>query len=1068
MITPITLNVNAQEQWDNSWSYYQEIFLPIDTSLSLAIYQPIDITTKFEHPCWALDETTHSIRIICYHDSRFFELESQIYDLDFSDTNHINRCNVVFLIPPEADGTEKYYVYYDDSEKTKVYYEDHLDIEESYYRYEPIPGYPLESYYYKIIDDASIVYTISYDGQFMGYNTCQHIYKMIENSTEVLPKNAELFAAFDFKYCYEDGLFGYSSTSQEVVSKEILVNGNLMVEVGIESTSKLHDLHTIATYKYYHCPSPHSRIHAHVTHESLSDITIYSEAKTDGSYASLQLGGVKSKSIDELNIGEILPYMSFYDEQDTISSYDIDIDPEYIPTDPDIRIISIQDDIDLGVNPWFCFTEGSEGNAHSIIFYSNNVLKSGSQEQDGLQLNAFEMDYPHLPGLENNIATIQVGRNSIEPDQSHDLTIPNNFRIEYDAEFFSTKTKGSSVISEETTLFQQIVPLKPSSAILNQNQTEEKNTHNLSVYVHNSRALPMGATLSALSGLSASYINVELYKKNEFIYSENAVRLPMNALEEVQDPTLFQQLGSLFKVFDYKNISVFKKADFTNIQEGDYVIKIYRENSLLHTNRSYIAYATVNITKDETIHIWCEKEISFPIYCTDQNNKALKGLEIQIINDNHILASEYTNEQGQATILIPTVGKTYDLIVKNNGFIIHTQTINLGLFPKITDTEQHIILPVYSLQVEVSDTWGLPPYTSIHPTLHPEGFGENVLIKPTQEESGIFTFVNITPFQYTLHLSFKSFTIEEEIVISDDTTTSIQFPAIYPVSFNFFNARGSPQEDLTFHISRSSIDQIIEVSTSHTTIDIPPGEYTIRLSTQGKIISQRLISIQGEKTFDVITTEQPDFIFHLLVLVVLSMSAVTLFFLYKKKYQLLIYLLVVSLVLLSFLFPWWQIHGTVNQLETTTQLYLIPNNMITLTSMQDTLTGEASYLPEEFTFATTMILLVALIGCVFLYSTILLKTRLNNLMYFIVRILNLLVLLLPLIIYLIAINEVSSITVGSISGNGFLDIGIPGTNSMYATPCVWSLSSGFYLYALGLGFLSLFFIYKLITRKEII
>ena len=67
---------------------------------------------------------------------------------------------------------------------------------------------------------------------------------MKKGIVEVLPKNGELFAAFDFKYCYDDGLFDYSSTSQKLVSKEIFVDGNLMLEFRIVSTSKYNDLKT--------------------------------------------------------------------------------------------------------------------------------------------------------------------------------------------------------------------------------------------------------------------------------------------------------------------------------------------------------------------------------------------------------------------------------------------------------------------------------------------------------------------------------------------------------------------------------------------------------------------------------------------------------------------------------------------------------------------------------------------------------------------------------------------------------------------------------------------------------
>jgi len=123
------------------------------------------------------NENQHSIRVVSWDGNNWHELESQIYDLEKSNDNFINSCGLVFLIPEFADGNEKYYVYYSDTEKDNPNYEDHVQIEESYYHYEPISGYALESSFFKITDDGYCNYLVSQEGQFMGYNTGQHIQK---------------------------------------------------------------------------------------------------------------------------------------------------------------------------------------------------------------------------------------------------------------------------------------------------------------------------------------------------------------------------------------------------------------------------------------------------------------------------------------------------------------------------------------------------------------------------------------------------------------------------------------------------------------------------------------------------------------------------------------------------------------------------------------------------------------------------------------------------------------------------------------------------------------------------
>jgi hypothetical protein len=147
-ITVKSDNIN----WDNDWEFSKEIQIPFDTSIDNAIFQPVDIEIEFENQCWAKNENEHSIRVLCLINNVWMELESQIYNLEFSDNEHISSCSLVFLIPENANGLEKYIIFYDDTEKENPNYINHVNIEESYYRYEPIPGYPLESSYYKIIE----------------------------------------------------------------------------------------------------------------------------------------------------------------------------------------------------------------------------------------------------------------------------------------------------------------------------------------------------------------------------------------------------------------------------------------------------------------------------------------------------------------------------------------------------------------------------------------------------------------------------------------------------------------------------------------------------------------------------------------------------------------------------------------------------------------------------------------------------------------------------------------------------------------------------------------------------
>ena len=231
LILPV-LNISTSSsgtpppRWSNNWSYYQEIILPISTEDMYAIYQPIDLQIEFENPCWAKNEKEHTIRIVCWDGSIWHELESQIYDLGFDGSSHITSCSIIFLVPEFANGGERYFVYYDNSEKTSVNYHDHVSIKDAFYYYEPIIGISLEGDYYEINEDGYIIYGIGQKGKIMNRWLSQAILKMKPKSKEFSAVNSDKVAAYSFTYNNGPKDEDQSSSDQKLVSKEILVDGN--------------------------------------------------------------------------------------------------------------------------------------------------------------------------------------------------------------------------------------------------------------------------------------------------------------------------------------------------------------------------------------------------------------------------------------------------------------------------------------------------------------------------------------------------------------------------------------------------------------------------------------------------------------------------------------------------------------------------------------------------------------------------------------------------------------------------------------------------------------------------
>ena len=113
---PISSQDDAYPLWNpeyREWPYRQEIQVPISTNDSTAHGQPIDLLVIFEKLCWSENENLTSIRVSCWYAEQWHNMDSQIHTLvkNNGKQGYISECNIVFLIPSFADGTERFFIY---------------------------------------------------------------------------------------------------------------------------------------------------------------------------------------------------------------------------------------------------------------------------------------------------------------------------------------------------------------------------------------------------------------------------------------------------------------------------------------------------------------------------------------------------------------------------------------------------------------------------------------------------------------------------------------------------------------------------------------------------------------------------------------------------------------------------------------------------------------------------------------------------------------------------------------------------------------------------------------------
>jgi len=1066
LFTIYPLNNNAQQTndwWDTKWSYRQEIILPDKIDYSSLDNQPIDMRIYFSQPCWAKNETTHSIRIIKQNGRQFQELESQVYSIKQQSKTTIQACNIVFLLPENTVQSDIFYIYYDESETLQPNYIDHVSIKDSSYYYEPISGYPLSSKFYHIIQDGYSVYALSQEGRFMDYFTAQSITKLSESTTTVSPNSGESVASFDYSFFYGDTLDDSYTTSRNLVSKRINTDGNLMVSCTIKSTSQTNDMFSTVTYTYYYCPTPEKRIFAQVNHEIQNAYTISDNVLTDGIYATLFISSVKSAAIEQLNFGKIPQYIHFINDNNEFKEYTLDPNPPYISTGECIPVISKEQDQDLSSNPWICFDDGINGEAHAVIFNTTQVIRSGIDEKDGVQIKAYELDSPHLPGFENNMAVILLGRNSYEPAQGIDTKSPKDFRISFNAEYYSTPNGGYPMVVDEATTFQMLSSLRHQNDENQEIEYEKEQTYDLTVFVHNAHTLPQSQALSILTGLNLSYIQVEVYQNDTLICSGSPTRIHLRSQDASTDAARLLPINR----WDIRNTSLFKSITFTDLSEGYYVIKIMRYHPILFHSSKFIGVKNVQIPETTTTHIYCTDQRIIEIIAIDQRSQPVQNVEARIKTNGATVSIKNTDEKGKTTLSVPTLSTgSYHLSIYYKGFLISEEEIQVRRILSKTSLKKEIQLDHYDLILNFKDTWGLAPSMKLYPTIQSKEQKNPYNIKAEQWSQGTYIFESIPPASYMIKNPSNS--VEKTIDIKSDTNLTILLTDTYKISYSLFNKRGLPIDLLYAHITREDKTKEYELKNETGLLQLPQGTYKIDIKSKDSVISSRYIQVLSESSIDIVTNTDPLNTTNISIIII-SLILITLFiFLKYKTYHILLSGLITVLVLLLITMPWWTIQGETKTIERVTSFYSVPPALVTMYTTNSIQTGELAGLPS--------ILNITFLGCIgmitigaigyIIWMIYLQKKLRSQFTTTIILILLALIIGAGFIGNTIALVLLSDVAIGGFFGHAPVEIMIPGQADIYSIQSTWGPFIGWFSALILFTLIWIQFIFQLKQKKS--
>jgi len=996
--------------WNKEWSYRQEIKLPISTDTPFAKFQPIDIIVEFNDHCWVKDENEHSIRVCCWDGSKWHELESQIYDLKFTDVNHITRCGLVFLIPEIANGEERYFVYYDDNEKPSPKYTDHVSVEDEYYYSEPISGVSAEGDYYGIIEDGFCIYGVGQKGQVMNRKLSQTVIKEKPETKEFDYLNSEVIASFCFSYHRGTNDEDEISSDQILISKEIFVDGNLMAEFGIVSESSGGDLRTTNIYKYYYCPTNEKRICVHVKHEVLEAGKVEGILDADGRYGALLSLKSRSERIKKMRFGHIHPYLHIYGEDDNIKEYLMNLNPESKERQ---WMISYKDDCDLGKDAWISWDEGESGDAHAILFSSNEgVVKHGSGEKDGIQIKVAEREYLDIIGVEVDYVSINFGRNSFEKGGVHDVDIPSNLVVEFDAEFFTAEGGSYSDVIEEGKIFRTLIKHRHNDD--GDVFGGEQNIHTLTVFPQFSGRIFSYPHLAHITGRGFPVIWVELYHDDTLVSSGAA----------------------------YKPVLGTPKIKFSKLAPGDYVVKVYRKVGN-HTKR-YIGVESVKIEGDAIVQPYCTWQKNIKITYHDQYEKSVEEIEIVLLKGDTIVARNITGDAGETTLCVPfNLFDSYMLKASYKGFTVYKKEL-----PMLKKTAE-ITLDLYDTTIDVLDKLGLRPGVEISPFLTSSEMDIKIEILPTSIESGVYRFEDVPAAPYELHISYGGFSDTKTIHVPETgETTSMIFSATFDLNIEVFDARGNALRDehQRIRIERDGITVYASME-ADSIVSLPPGDYTITVYSDDGPMGTKTIALTSDKDVKIVTLVEPILPLVVIGVVLVFLGELVVLFLYRKiSLNTLLKLVAMSLILISLFQPWWALQASSDDpiASKHTEMFLVPQTMIERITYDDIVDLDLATIPEIFTgFLGTLLIIVCsgfiLLGISFVPNLVL-KRRFSSVLIAA----SIIFLILVAIAFSFGMSKLCELSLGGLQGEGILDVVLP-TSETVCMSSSWGLGIGFYL-----------------------
>jgi hypothetical protein len=131
-------------------------------------------------------------------------------------------------------------------------------------------------------------------------------------------------------------------------------------------------------------------------------------------------------------------------------------------------------------------------------------------------------------------------------------------------------------------------------------------------------------------------------------------------------------------------------------------------------------------------------------------------------------------------------------------------------------------------------------------------------------------------------------------------------------------------------------------------------------------------------------------------------------------------------------------------------MFLYPMNLITLTTSSENIVGELAFIPDLFILVINIFLIISFIGCIITSLSYYFDRNNNKKNSLIFLFLGLITFSVSISMFIFALNELASIAVGSIIGQGNIDSTVIQNGVASSVYSNWGFGIGFYIYFVSL------------------